>query len=299
MMILAPVAAIAAEPASPIHTEPTVVKWRVGVRAEATGATVTRLTIAAPIPTEWPEQKVKIIERDLSSHVKSVTFRDLKPGARQMVANISRLPAGETAHAILTFEIERSGNKLPPHPEFFRFPAAPPREVRTFLTPSPLVESNDAEIKTIAEKLRDDQTPVWDQAKTYYDYVREHVEFRKDSPLSGAKAALKSGYGDCEAFNALFVALCRAEGIPARTVWVPGHCYPEFYVEDGRKNGYWIPCEGALGDWFGAPPQRLPILQKGENFKVPELPERTHYARITVRGFGGAPTVSAVLEPVD
>lgn len=296
LILLFPLAAVA-EP-NAIHTSPTVIKWRVGVRAKAAGAVVTKLTIAAPIPTEWPEQSVKILDRDLSSHVSSVTFRDLKPGARQMVANIARLPAGEEAHAILTFEITRRGNKLPPRPELFQFPKTPPRDVRVFLTPSPLVESTAPEIRTLAEKLGDSEEPVWQQARTLYDYVRENVEFRKDSPLTGAKAALADGYGDCEAFNAVFIALCRAKGIPARTVWVPGHCYPEFYVQDSRKNGYWIPVEGALGDWFGAPPQRLPILQKGENYKLPELSERTHYARITVRGFGGSPAVSAVLEPV-
>ena len=85
-------------------------------------------------------------------------------------------------------------------------------------------------------------------------------------------AALKDKTGDCEELTSLFIALCRASDIPARTVWVPGHCYPEFYLEDDEGKGHWFPCQAAGSRAFGGIPEQKPILQKGDNFSVPENP---------------------------
>ena len=52
-------------------------------------------------------------------------------------------------------------------------------------------------------------------------------------------------------------------------VWVPGHCYPEFYLEDAEGRGHWIPCQAAGTRAFGSMPEHRPILQKGDNFRVP------------------------------
>jgi hypothetical protein len=65
----------------------------------------------------------------------------------------------------------------------------------------------------------------------------------------------------------LFIAICRAGNIPARTVWVQGHCYPEFYLEDNKAVGHWFPCQIAGSREFGGIVETRPILQKGDNFK--------------------------------
>ena len=79
--------------------------------------------------------------------------------------------------------------------------------------------------------------------------------------------------------RALPFPLCvgRAARVPARCVWIPNHCYPEFYMEDKYKNGYWFPCQVAGTRNFGSMPEYLPILQKGDRFKVPEKPELQRY----------------------
>src|SRR6187397_2843637 len=76
----------------------------------------------------------------------------------------------------------------------------------------------------------------------------------------------------------LFIALCRANKIPARMVWVEGHAYPEFYLEEADGKGFWYPCESAGAHAFGGMPLARTILQKGDNFKVPERKERLRYA---------------------
>jgi hypothetical protein len=61
-------------------------------------------------------------------------------------------------------------------------------------------------------------------------------------------------------------------------VFVYGHCYAEFYLEDNAGQGHWFPCQPAGVRSFGAIDDVNPILQKGDNFKNPENPkERQRY----------------------
>src|SRR5262249_39656437 len=108
----------------------------------------------------------------------------------------------------------------------------------------------------------------------------------------------EEGTGDCEDISSLFIAMCRASEIPARTVWVPGHCFPEFYLEDKQGNGYWIPCQAAGDRAFGGIGELRPILQKGDNFRVPEERERQRYVAEHFRAADakGAPSVRFVRE---
>jgi hypothetical protein len=120
------------------------------------------------------------------------------------------------------------------------------------------------------------------------------VEYRT-SDLKGAYAALKDGFGDCEELTSLFIALCRVNKIPARTVWVQGHCFAEFYLETPAGEGYWMPCQIAGESAFPEMPDFRPILQKGDSFKVPEEKEPQRYVHEILKGVpypgSGSPAV--------
>ena len=99
--------------------------------------------------------------------------------------------------------------------------------------------------------------------------MRKAVRYQFDPKIRSSVDALRSGHGDCEELTSLFIAVCRAAGIPARAVWVPGHCYPEFYLVDGEGHGRWFPCQAAGERMFGQMVEWRPILQKGDRFRVP------------------------------
>ncbi len=62
-------------------------------------------------------------------------------------------------------------------------------------------------------------------------------------------------------------------------VWADGHQYAEFYLEDAAGAGRWYPVESAGARAFGEMPTARVILQKGDNFRVPERPrDRLRYA---------------------
>jgi hypothetical protein len=254
-----------------------VERWQFGIVIEAETAPALAVVAAAPVPTSWPEQKVKIIEEDVSPNIRRLRYRDLDDGARQMVIEIPRLSAGETAQAVITFEIEKSEIHEPGNPATWAAPAKPGRELRPYLAPSPQIESDHREIRALAQQLTAGTASGWEAAEAIYDWVRANVQYR-EGDLKGALAALHDREGDCEELTSLFIALCRANAIPARTVWVPGHCYPEFYLEDGGGGGHWTPCQAAGDRQFGRMVEARPILQKGDNFRTPEERRPVRYA---------------------
>jgi len=274
-------------------------RYKAGLTVRASGGPCAGLYGTVPVPTDWPEQKVKIVGEDVSPSVRSVRYRTLYGTVKQMQVTIPTLRSGQTARAVITFEVEKKAILPPADPGVFVMPEKVDAAVRRYLGPSPYIESTHAEIRSLAKKVVADKEKAWDKVEAIYDYVRDNVEY-KNGKLKGALAALRDGTGDCEELTSLFIALCRANDIPARTVWIPGHCYPEFYLHDDEGKGHWIPCQAAGTREFGGMSDFRPILQKGDNFKVPEKRERQRYVAEFLKGKairgGGDPRVTFIRE---
>jgi hypothetical protein len=71
-------------------------------------------------------------------------------------------------------------------------------------------------------------------------------------------------------------------------------------VRTNEGTGHWFPCQSAGTRAFGSMPERRPILQKGDNFHVPEKSEPQRYVAEFMRGNvvkgGGRPEVAFVRE---
>jgi transglutaminase-like putative cysteine protease len=250
-----------------------------------------------PVPIDWPEQSVTLVEEQISPLVKKVSYRLVDGTARQMVIEIPQLSAGEEASALVTFEITRHTLTPPEDTSVFVVPRKLNQQLRSYLTESPSIESRHAKIRALAKEAAAGKQPGWELVESLYDAARAKVQY-KFGPLKGGLKALEDGDGDCEDISSLFIALCRANEVPARTVWVPGHCYPEFYLEDQAGQGYWIPCQAAGDRAFGGIPELRPILQKGDNFRVPEQRQRQRYVSEFFRAADvkGQPSVRFIRE---
>jgi hypothetical protein len=283
-MLAAPLSLPASEPVGESRirlANPRTQRWQIGVEIQARGA-MAGVVASMPVPMPWPEQSVRIVSEDLSPHVRSLRYRVIDDGVNQMVVTIPRLASGETAFALVTLEIVKHDIVPPENTDRLRVPERVPRDLRKYLAPSPYIESNDRVIQEAARQVTRDLPGAWEQAEAIFDWVREKVEYRFDREIKGARQALDDGFGDCEELTSLFIALCRSVGIPARAVWVPGHCYPEFYLEDEHGQGHWYPCQAAGTRIFGAMPEARPILQKGDNFRLPGSPKPQRYVQETV-----------------
>lgn len=279
----------------------TTVAYRAGAIITADAGPCRGIVAIAPVPFEWREQEVRVVEEDVTANVHQLEYVMVGDTVKQMAIHIPFLPAGEEARAVITFEVTRRRLLPPEDTSHLSIPARVDRDVRQYLGASPGIESRSPTIRSLAREIVGPHadTDAWTQVEAIYDWVRGHVKYI-EGPFKGALSALKEKSGDCEELSSLFIALCRAHGVPARTVWVPGHCYAEFYLVDGEGQGHWFPCQPAGDRDFGGIPETRPILQKGDNFRPPYDPrQRQRYMAEFLKGDGGTPRVKFVRDLVD
>jgi hypothetical protein len=274
---------------------------QIGMVVTAQGGPCRGIVASAPVPAEWPEQHVDEAKRDISPAVADVTYRTVGP-LRQVAVSMPTIPAGDDCHALLTYELKRYALLPPKDTSIFVLPNTKKLkgDIRIYLGPSPNIESNHAKIKSTAREIVKEKESAWAKVEALYDWTREKVRFESGS-IKNVMQTLKDGVGDSEELSSVFVALCRAAEVPARLVFLtgPGHCYAEFYLEDADGKGYWFPCRPAGKREFGGIEEFRPIIQKGDNFIIPDRPrEKLRFANEHLTGTGGTPQVKFVRELV-
>jgi transglutaminase-like putative cysteine protease len=259
---------------------PSVMRYNIGAEITATRGPCRDIVAMVAVPVECPEQQVKILSEDFSPEVREVTYRPLGGGTRQMLISVPMLPDGATARAVLTVEVTTHTILPPEKTDHLKIPEKVGREIRPYLNGSPYIEVNHRLIRALSKEIMAEVDPAatdWEKIEAIYDKVLETVEYVEGVDKS-ALEALRDKQADCQGRSMLFIALSRANKIPARMVWVDGHAYAEFYLESEPGKGEWYPIESAGTRAFGEMPLARPILQKGDNFRVPERKERLRYA---------------------
>jgi transglutaminase-like putative cysteine protease len=131
-----------------------------------------------------------------------------------------------------------------------------PADYAMYLKPTSLGPI-DGEVKLLADQITRGKTTVLAKAKAIYDWTCENTyrdpNTRGCGPGNVCQLLEKPG-GKCTDIHSVFVALCRAAGVPAREVFglrqgkkveqdITGwqHCWAEFYLP-----GYdWVPVDPA------------------------------------------------------
>ena len=244
--------------------------------------TPTDVRLYLPVPSEWEAQQ------DLE-----ITKVDPEMTAREMDQNnnnemvywkFSGTPAaGETQRFTLAFEFTAFETVTNIDPEKIKPYQQDSPEYIKYTKPETYVESTDPEITALASSLTTEEDNPYSLARKFYDYIIGHVKYKQlGQGLNGAKYLLENGVGECGDYSALFIALCRASGIPARSVvgyWALSgneqtHVWAEFYLEDLG----WVPVDVTIGQleksnkdyYFGNMDNQRVVLSKG--FNSPLLP---------------------------
>ncbi len=140
----------------------------------------------------------------------------------------------------------------------WRAPVAPEkkhRDLNAYLLAEPFIEVDHPMVKELAAKLKDPSTIT--TAENMYDWVSQNVTYSGYAKRTrGALYALKRKNGDCTEFATLFVALCRANGIPARVIggyvchnsavlnlgdyhnWAQFHCNGNWQIADPQRKRF-------------------------------------------------------------
>ncbi len=113
------------------------------------------------------------------------------------------------------------------------------------------------EIAAKAEKIAGGERNPYFIAKKIFMWVVDNIRYEyPDFESRGASKSLKRLKGDCGEFCAVFVSLCRSQGIPARTVtcnWLKsgGHQWAEVFLPPFG----WVPADPTLARRFKFEPE--------------------------------------------
>ncbi len=297
--------------ASVEEAQVTTVRFRVGAVVTAKRGACRDILGMVAVPIACDEQQVRVVEEDFSPGV-TATFRDLADGnARQMLFALPYLENGAEARAVLTYEVTTRTTPPPSDAEAveLKIPERVPRGMRGYVSPSSFIEARHPKIKKLAREIQKDleesnpDASDFERVEAVYDYVMENIEYL-EGPDTSAVTTLETGSADCHGRSALIIALCRSMDIPARMVWVNDHVYPEIYFERGEDEGVWLPSESAGTIAFAEMPITRPIMQKGDDFRVPERRgEKLRYASEFLMAYpaargGRTPSVKYIREVV-
>jgi hypothetical protein len=161
------------------------------------------------------------------------------------------------------------------------------KQYELFLRPEKYLQVGDERIAELAKKFAGTRRPAPQIARAIYDYVIDHTQYKSIDGFGGATYCLENGSGECGDYCALFVALCRAAGVPARPVngfWADEtngwHCWAEFMLPTGE----WVPVDPQVADrspyqrnfYFGSMHNRRVALCKTHDVRLPESDEGHH-----------------------
>ena len=158
-------------------------------------------------------------------------------------------------------------------------PGAADRDAGRYLAPELLIESDAPEIRAEANLAVRGATGNRMRAERLTRYVNALLDKKPTVSLPSAREVLRTKVGDCNEHTALYVAMARALGIPARIVvglaYTRGafyyHAWPEVYLEEGDGRGLWLPVDPTLNE-FPADATHLRLIRGGLDKQALILP---------------------------
>jgi transglutaminase-like putative cysteine protease len=180
-------------------------------------------------------------------------------------------------------------------------PGAADPDAARHLAPEPLIESDAPEIRDEAQRAVQGATTPRQKAERLTRYVNALLDKKPTVSLPSAREVLRTKVGDCNEHTALYVAMARAAGIPARVaaglVYVRGafyyHAWPEVYLADGSTRGLWLPVDPTLNQ-FPADATHVRLARGGLDRQAAILP-LIGRIRIAIIDLELAPTATRVL----
>ena len=202
-----------------------------------------KIAVWVPLPVQSDAQSISDLEIDSSTPFK--VSKENVYGNRMIY--IERRGHADTPLSVtMRFLVERR--------EYAGAPAARPSS--RYLSPNKLVPTSGL-IKQVTDRETAGKVTTMEKARAIYDFVVDRMRYDKSGTGWGhgdALFACTKKKGNCTDFHALFIAMARAAGIPARfeigfsiprgagAGSIPGyHCWAEFWEPERG----WIPVDAS------------------------------------------------------
>jgi len=261
------------------------------VKVSSTGGGIIRASV--PVLREWPEQRIEAATPQ-STRCK-IKVEHVQPGAACLTLVSGPLRGGDVASVSYRQQVFVKPQPRRRKADFPNLPAIDSKS-KAFTAPTPTIDSADPAIRAKATELCQGIESPWEKAQVLSEWTYKHLEY-KLMDYTSAKAAFENKIGDCEERASLFIALCRSQGIPARSVISPGktrkeagHAWAEILLANAEGKGEWLPVDVGLR-WFAELPVAPPIIQKGDNYsKLGSTGARQRLLGTWARGGSGSLT---------
>jgi transglutaminase-like putative cysteine protease len=206
-----------------------------------------------PVAQTDEHQTVRIVETNVAANRMT---REPEYGNKIMYAEMAN-PGRAPVTFYLVYEVTRKEFSRGDYAQLERKDSKPgvvPASMTRFVAPDRLIPT-DGKMKALADEVTGNATGTVAKAKAAYDYLFATMKYDKSGTGWGrgdAVWACDAKHGNCTDFHSPFIAMMRADGIPARfdigfplpegktSGDIPGyHCWAEFY----SKNIGWIPVD--------------------------------------------------------
>ena len=280
----------------------------------------TDLKLWIPIPREWDSQKaVEIISVQPQPHAE---YEDPEHGNRMLFWDFGKEPEKPSYIVDIKYRFESYEIRAEVDPEQIE-PYDKTSNEYALYTRSEQTICINPKIEQMAQEAIGDEKNPYLQAKRIFQFVGRKMRYKRrlgiaelrkrgingllDSSIRDEKTGEEYFLSQCHHYSGLFVALCRAVGIPARPAvacisWRPWmraedlkphwdfdtmlspdglagaehytaldhHFWAEFYV----PNFGWIPVDAMFGK-FGRLSNKKVIMSKGQDIKIgPHTPQK-------------------------
>jgi transglutaminase-like putative cysteine protease len=170
-----------------------------------------------------------------------------------------------------------------------------------YLKPEPLIESDDAAIHAEAQAAVLNVTDPRTVAERLTRRVNAMLDKKPTVGLPSAREVLRTKVGDCNEHTALYVAMARSIGLPARIaigiVYAYGafyyHAWPEVYIDEGHDRGFWMPVDPTLNQ-YPADATHVRLARGGLDKQAAILP-LVGRMKMTIVGLDLAPNSTPIL----
>ena len=251
------------------YSDPIEFRLKVGCRVVGGADKCKNMIVTIPLPTDWPEQTAVLESEDLPPEVRVTKYRTLDSGVKRLIMLLPSVPANEEILISQIYRVQVSRIEGAQQTDTLEIPKRVEKVNRPYLGVSPMISFRNSKMRARVKEITAEHETAWAKVEAIFDWVRDNIE-EHEEPSEDTLSVFRAQAGNSEDKVALFVGMCRALKVPARMVWVDGNQTAEFFLINEDGYGSWYPCQVAGPREFGSMSDVRVVLQKGDNFKVPE-----------------------------